>query len=108
MSIRPVPKHKVGLLSKWANQPRNDAVADEIKRRQQEAWEALNIFISQRGGLVITPPAKMLRIEIPKDSTLPAQLEKLGFNVWHVGANTRLNVDGFLQVDVIEITVSGK
>lgn len=80
----------------------------EEKRRQKEAWQVLNQYITQQGAFVVTPPGRMLRIEFAKDSTLPAKLTKLGFNVWNVGQNTRLTPFGFLPVDVIEISLDGK
>jgi hypothetical protein len=63
----------------------------------------------QHGGWVISPPSRLLRIEIMKDSTLPAQLSKLGFRVYNVGSTTRIGGEkGFLSVDVIEIAVDGR
>lgn len=50
-------------------------VAAEAKRRQSAAWHALNQFVTQEGGFVVTPPGRMLRVEVAKDSALPAQLK---------------------------------
>ena len=80
----------------------------EEKRRQNEAWHTLNQFISQQGGLVVTPTGKMLRIEVVKEFTLPAKLIELGFKVWAVGQNTRVTPYGFLPFNVIEISVAGE
>ena len=103
---RVIPKTKIGLLSKCAAQPRTNATSAEEKRRLNEAWSALNYFVGQHGACV-SPPGKMLRIEVMKDLLLPAKLSELGFNVRHVNQNTRITPFGFLPVDVIEIAVDG-
>lgn len=104
---RVIPKHKIGLFSKWAAQPRNDTSAEE-KRRNAEAWQALNEYITRQGAFVVTPPGKLLRIEIPKDPDLPAKLIELGYAVRHAGTGTRLTYDGVVAVNAIEISLDGK
>lgn len=107
--MSPIPKHKTGLQSKWAAKPRSNEVSAEEARRQNETWQILNDYIVQNGGMVISPPGKMLRVEVQKDSLLPAQLSKLGFRVWACGSTTRTGGEmGFVPVDVIEIAVDGR
>jgi hypothetical protein len=69
---------------------------DQIKAKvaatqtRRKLWQALNEFISRRGGYLISPPhAKRLCVEVPQYSTLPDELIDLGYNLQPGGANTR-------------------
>jgi hypothetical protein len=54
-------------------------------------WNALHDYIRQHGGAVVSVPGhKELRIEIPKDSPLPAKLVELGYQPHHHCATTRI------------------
>ena len=53
----------------------------------------------------MTPPGKMLRVEIMKESALPTRLTQLGFKVaWREYEDHRR----WAPVDVIEIAVDGR
>ena len=66
------------------------ATGDDKKRKVAEAFEALNSFIRRYGGAVTSPPGKVLRVEVPKGSPLPAKLAELGYNVAACGTVTRI------------------
>ena len=59
-------------------------------------------------ALVSVPGHKELRIEIPKDSALPAKLYDLGYDPHHHCATTRITAGAFTTVDVISIMMPGK
>ena len=97
----------------------------EQKRTLAEAFEALNEFIRRNGGAVVSPPGKVLRVEVLKDSVLPAKLAELGYNVMRCGSVTRVTgvtasisakaerlthtvPTAFTEVDVLEIRLDGK
>jgi hypothetical protein len=101
------------------------SVNAEQKRRQAEAFEALNEFIRRHGGFVTTPPGdKTLRVEVPKGSVLPARLRELGFAIVERGSVTRVTgaqaispkveratrtvPSAFCEMDVFEIRLDGK
>jgi hypothetical protein len=99
-----------------------DANAEQ-KRRQAEAWEALVEFTRRHGGFVTSPPGKVLRIEVPKNSELPAKLAELRFNVVQCGSVTRVTgalpisprterasgpPSAFAEMDVLEIRTDGR
>jgi hypothetical protein len=75
----------------WKNRPYAVNAGSEEKRKQGERWEALNTFIRKHGGAVVSVPgAKTLRVEVPKDSLLPAKLAELGYNVSSHGTVSRV------------------
>jgi hypothetical protein len=96
----------------------------EQRRRQAEAWESLNLFVRKHDGWVTSPPGKVLRIETLKGSELPSRLRELGYNITERGSTMRVTgapamdprteratgavPSAFCEMDVIEITLSGK
>jgi len=73
----------------------------------RELWNALNRFVIENGGSVVSVPGTVLRIECPKDSALPVKLSEFGYDVRQCGRTSRIGGDKnpFTQVDVIEITI---
>jgi hypothetical protein len=69
----------------------------EQKRRQAEAWAALNAFVGRHDGWVTCPPGEMLRIEVMKGSVLPAKLRELGYNVVERGSTTHCRRRSMMQ-----------
>ncbi len=94
------------------------------KNEDRLTWAALNAFVGRHGGWVTSPPGKLLRIETMKGSALPSRLRELGYNVAERGSTTRVTgarasnpvterateatPSAFCEMDVIEITLSGK
>lgn len=107
------------LNPKYADNPNADR-----KRQQAEAFEALNVFVRKHGGSITSPPGRVLRIEAPKGSELPAKLRELKYVVVEHGSTTRIvgaapslgraaertygAPSPFVECDVVEITLSGK
>ena len=93
------------------------------KKQQVEAFEALNTFVRKHGGSITSPPGRFVRIECPVGSVLPARLAE-HYDVAHCGRVTRITgapsvstkverlthaaPSAFTEMDVIEITLSGK
>jgi hypothetical protein len=72
----------------------------EAARKRRELWHALNQFISDHNGFLISPPhAKQLLIETPRGAGLAEQLTGLGFQLRYCGTNTRTASSGFFEVD---------
>jgi len=72
-------------------------------------WHAIHDFCRQHGGTVVSVPGhKEIRIEIPKDSTLPTKLSALGYQPHHCCATTRITAGTFTTVNVVSITLPGK
>jgi hypothetical protein len=107
----------------WRNRPY--AAGDDRKKKQAEAFEALDSFVRRHGGFVVSPPGKILRIEVLKNSVLPAKLRELGYIVAEHGSVTRITgvtapispkeerlthtvPSAFAEMDVIEIRLDGK
>lgn len=114
------PKTKADWTS-WKNKPY--ATGDDKKKQQAEAFELLNSFVRHHGGSITSPPGRFVRIECPRGSALPDELRKLGYNISERGTVTRISgVDyvkpaderftgapsPFCEMDVFEITLSGK
>jgi hypothetical protein len=93
------------------------------KKKTAEAFEALNLFVRRHGGAVTSPPGKILRIEVPKNSELPAKLTELGYIVAERGSVSRITgtdyvkpsdelygsrASPFGEYDVLEIRMDGK
>ena len=114
------PKTKADWTS-WKNKPY--ATGDDKTKQQAEAFELLNSFVRHHGGSITSPPGRFVRIECPRGSALPDELRKLGYNISERGTVTRLiSMDyvspsaerftgapsPFCEMDVFEITLSGK
>jgi hypothetical protein len=107
----------------WRNRPY--ASGNDQKKKQAEAFDAMNAFVRKHGGSIVSPPGnKTLRVEVPKGSELPAKLAELHFNVARCGSVTRITgapsitakveretgvvPSAFLEMDVLEIRLDGK
>jgi hypothetical protein len=105
----------------WRNRPY--AAGDDKKRQVAEAFESLNAFVRKHGGSITSPPGRCVRIEAPKGSTLPDELQKLGFNVVSHGSVSRVTGVGrvspadefynatpspFAEYLLFEVTLGGK
>jgi len=88
------PKAKPKTPSKWANPaPIRSASTDFEQRRK--LWEALTAYITSNGGWVTgLPGTKHLRVEVPRDSALPAKLMEFGYSLRHCGTGTRITPKG--------------
>jgi hypothetical protein len=72
----------------WRNKPY--ASGDDQRKKQAEAFEAMNTFVRKHGGAIVSPPGKVLPIEAPKGSALPNELRELGYIVAEHGTVTRV------------------
>jgi hypothetical protein len=99
------------------------AAGDDNKKKTAEAFAAVSDFVRRHGGAVTSPPGKVLRIEVPKGSALPAKLTELGYIVVSHGSCTRITgtdyvkpaderftgaPSPFTEVDVLEIRLDGR
>jgi hypothetical protein len=109
----------------WKNKPYAASPGAEQRRKEAEAFAALAEFIRRAAGAVVSPPGRLLRIEVTKDSPLPAKLAELGYNVAQCGSVTRVTgvtaplspkqerrthtvPSAFAEMDVVEIRLDGK
>jgi hypothetical protein len=101
-SSSPAPRSKV--FTAWL---KSRGGVTETERRRIDLVGALVRYVHANGGHVISPPgAKHVRIEIPKDSTLPIKLaEDFNYHPIQCGTNMRVTNEGFVQTDLIEITI---
>ena len=77
--------------------------------QRKKLWEALSKYIHDNGCFLVSLPSeKNLRIEAPKNSSLPVKLRELGYAPRHLSTGTRIQAGAFLPVDTIEITLPGK
>jgi hypothetical protein len=96
----------VAFLTDAVRVDKSDAVE---QRRRDETWQALNLFVQQRSGWIVSPPGRQVRIECARGSGLPSQLTKLGFAVKSAGTTTRNGgPTGFMPVDVFEFRIDGR
>jgi hypothetical protein len=83
-------KLKAGLTSKWASQPRGET-PDKISEQRRELWQALNDFVMERGGAIVSPKFHFpIRLEVTPDSELPAKLRELGYDLIFRNEETRI------------------
>ena len=77
-----------------------------VSRKRIQLWNALSDFIHENGAWTTSVPGmKLLRLEVPQGSSLPAKLAELGYAPRHAGTGTRITsaaANGFMPVDVIE------
>ena len=61
------------------------------QERRFELWHALNRYITEHGGFVVSAPfSSPVLIEAPRDSTLPKQLAGAGYDLVFRGQLTRI------------------
>jgi hypothetical protein len=108
----------------WKNRPFAKDANAEQKRQQAEKWSALAEWIRKHGGSVVSiHGAKTLRIEVPKNSELPAKLRELGYITVSHGSISRIvgtdyvkpsdelygaRTSPFAEYDVLEIRLDGR
>jgi hypothetical protein len=113
-------------FSKWVASPRAASNPVELRKRQ-ELWDALNTYVREAGGWIVSVPGlKELRIEAPQGSTLASKLTALGYTIRLCGSDTRLvpggtvetivahgtgapiirHHAGFIPIDILEIELS--
>jgi len=88
----------------WA---RSRGGTTETERRRIDLMGALVRYVHANGGHVISPPgARLVRIEIPKNSTLPIKLaEDFNYHAVQCGTGMRTTNQGFEPTDLIEIKI---
>jgi hypothetical protein len=75
-----------------------------IRKRRTATWNALNTFVRQMGGAVVSiPHRRMVRVEAPLNSVLPDKFAELGYLVRHHEQATRIGPAGFHPVMVFEV-----
>ena len=90
----------------WRNIALADRQTREAARRRVELSDALSRFIAGQGAWVTSVPGqKALRVEMRQGSSLPAKLVQLGYAPRLCSAGTRITADGFVAVDVLEISL---
>lgn len=83
-------------------------MANNVMEKRKDLWDAMHTFIRDHGGIVTSVPgAKVVRLEIPKESALPSKLRDLGYDPRHCGATTRITPNGFKAIDIVEIALPG-
>jgi len=76
-------------------------------RRRKNLFAALNQVVTEHlGSITSVPGAKIVKMEIPKDSELPEKLKRLGYSPMPCGSITRITGTGFTAYDVIEISLA--
>jgi hypothetical protein len=77
---------------------------NETERRRQGLLEALTEYVHLNGGHVISPPGqKLVRIEIPPNSDLPAKLAE--YQPTPCGSSMRTSYAGFEQMEIYELSL---
>jgi hypothetical protein len=93
-------------INKWMARPYAEFSAAE--RRRTELWNALNDFVRQNQGWIVSPPGRHIRIEYPEGGALPLRLASAGYRLKFCSPSTR-NVNGeTIRVDVVETTLPGR
>jgi hypothetical protein len=78
-------------LSKWAGARPKEAEANQVSEQRRALWIALNAFIGERGGAIVSPMfVSPVRIEVPPDSELPAKLTEAGYDLTFREQATRI------------------
>jgi hypothetical protein len=74
-----------------------------VKTKRRELWGALRDFIHQQAGWVTSVPGQQtMRLEIPKNSTLPAKLVEFGCSPRHCGMTTRITAkEPLMPLDIL-------
>jgi hypothetical protein len=82
-------KKQIVSFSKWANRPRADQ--PQITEQRRNLWTALNEFIRQNGGSIVSLQfTSPLRLEVPINSPLPERLAALGYDPIFCEQTTRI------------------
>jgi hypothetical protein len=88
----------------WLSKPYTAYTAHVEKQRK--LFEALNAFVSEQGGWVVSPPGdRRVRIESPQASGLPIRLAERGFVLRYITTATRNTGNGVVPTDIFELTL---
>ena len=102
MTAAPIKKPQ--RISDWLNRPQVER-PDALEKRI-ELWTALNKYVSDNGGWVVSIPGKKLvRVELPLGSSLPARLAEFGYTATHCTISTRLHRGTIMPVDVFQLSL---
>ena len=94
-------------ISGWRNRPYSESAEAATARRRTELWDALNAFVHQSGGWVVSVPnMNRVRIEVANGSSLRTKLSDLGYTPRHCGISTRNVGSEIIPGDIIEISLS--
>jgi hypothetical protein len=92
-------------VNRWVGKPYAVLTAHIEKRRK--LFEAINAFVMQEGGWIISPPGdRRVRIETPQNSSLIIRLAEAGHRVRYVTTGTRVVSSGMMTTDIFELTLS--
>jgi hypothetical protein len=88
----------------WLNRPYAAYTAHVEKQRK--LFDALNAFVSEQGGWVVSPPGdKKVRIEVPQNSGLIIRLAESGYKIHFCTTSTHNTGNGVVQTDIFELTL---
>jgi len=93
---------KPATVTDWRNKPRS--VANNELEKKAELFAALERYVRDNGGWLTTAPGtKPARFEAPHGSPLPAKLQDLGWQVRHLGTNTRILSGSIIETAAYEL-----
>jgi len=93
--------------SDWIKKPY--AAYQAYAAKQKKLFEALNAFVTERGGWIISPPGdKRVRIECCENSEIPIRLAELGHSLRYCSKATRNTSSGIVPTDIIELKLPGR
>jgi hypothetical protein len=96
-------------MDRRLNPDRVERPIAKVSTEQKRLWDALNDYITQHGGWVVSVPHhRELRVELPRDSALASKLMEFGYGVFAAATSTRTTSKGLEVVDVISFALPGK
>jgi hypothetical protein len=91
-------------ISDWIN--RRYAAYTAHVEKQRKLFEALNAYVSEQGGWIISPPGdRRVQIESPQAGGLAIRLAERGFALRFVTTTTRNTGGGVVPTDIFELTL---
>jgi hypothetical protein len=97
---------KPATVTDWRNRARS--VANNDLEKKAELHAALEKFIRTHGEWLVSPPSvRPARVECMHGSILPNKLAELGWQVRHLGTNTRI-LPGAVIESYIDHATPGK
>jgi hypothetical protein len=94
------------IAKRYENFEQQIKTTGQAVEQRKRLWEALSDYVHAQGGWVISRPGiKEIRIEIPKNSSLPTKLVELGYSPRHINTCTRIQLGKIVPVDVVEISL---
>jgi hypothetical protein len=96
------PGRKRALIDWLENRSAATPPAAHIEK-QRRLFEAFCALVTQEGGRVVSPPGqKLVRCEVPQNSSLPIRLAEKGFKLNYVGSGATRNTGaGIIPVDCL-------